>query len=240
MSSNDKRNEIRDLFHPIEHAYICDWLGRPRPAGSEKIDLMADYWEENGEEEEAQTVIYPQVGEAGWSTEMGDGCSNAVARLVLSNIQRRLPQWAAVQQDGELAFNREYGPVRRHNISLLPQYLFTINWADSGPGFSWPEAYYATYLPFYDVYVVTSSNDGPDAYGYADLAMGHFSPDEPITAGAHRIITETWRRHHKDYDHEEWAYLFGTGLVDEELAYAWREEIWERLDIPEDELLDEA
>ena len=32
-----------DLYHPVEHAYICDWLGRPRPAGTEEIDLEADY-----------------------------------------------------------------------------------------------------------------------------------------------------------------------------------------------------
>ena len=232
-----------DLYHPIEHAYICDWLGRPRPAGTEDINLEADYGNEQEDEDEDEAgpaVIYPRSGIYGWDSEIGDGVTNAVARLVLSNIQRRLPQWGYVDKEGNVLLNREYEKLRGGPISLMPRYLFTINWADSGPGFSWPEAYYATYMPFYEVYVVTSSNDGPDAYGYADLAMGHFSPEEPILASAHRIITENWQRQHKEYDHEEWAYLFGTGLVDEETAYAWREEVWGTDEIPEEELLDEA
>ena len=79
-----------------------------------------------------------------------------------------------------------------------------------------------------------------DAYRYGDLAMGHFSPLELILAGAHRIITETWQRQHKEYDHEEWAYLFGTGHVDEELAYVWREEVWGRAEVLDDGVLEEA
>ena len=201
-----------ELFHPIEHAYISDLLGLPRPAGTEEIELNADY---SKEADKHPTVIYPERGIHAWENEIDDACSNAVARLVLSNIQGRLPQWGTVNAQGEVVLARKRGAVRRQAVSLMPQYLFTINWGDSGPGFSWPEAYYATYVPFYDVYVVTLSQDSPDCYGYADLAMGHFAPAEPVIDGARRVITGQWRTQFGHDRELRWAYLFGTGLVDE-------------------------
>jgi hypothetical protein len=52
------------------------------------------------------------------------------------------------RSDGELVTNRRRH--RRHKEARLnfnPQLLFSINWATSGPGFEWPEAYYVTYVP---------------------------------------------------------------------------------------------
>jgi len=47
----------------------------------------------------------------------------------------------------------------RGKVELWPYYLLTINWADSGPGFSWPVAYNAIYVPGFDRTVVTASGD---------------------------------------------------------------------------------
>ena len=220
-----------DLFHPIEHAFICDWLGVQRPADAKNIDLYDE--RKDGQPEELD-IIRPIEGLEGWDGNLGDPSSNAVARLVLSNIQGRLPQWAAVYHDGKITLARKRGTVRQHPISLMPQYLFTINWADSGPGYSWPEAYYATYLPYYDIYVVTLSQDSPDAYGYTDLAIGYFKPVESILEGAHRLITENWSCQLGEYDQSRWAYLFGTGLVDEEIAQRWSDEVWGNDELDDD------
>ena len=63
------------------------------------------------------------------------------------------------------------------NDLLNPIHLFEINWADS-PGWTWPEAYYATFLPGYDVYAVTLSQGSGDSYDYFDLAIGCFRVDK--------------------------------------------------------------
>ncbi|MEJ1376501.1 MAG: hypothetical protein RPU32_00770, partial [Candidatus Sedimenticola sp. (ex Thyasira tokunagai)] len=178
-----------DLFHPVEHAFICDWLGVQRPVRAKEIDLYEE--RADGHDDEGN-FIRPRAGLGGWEYEGEDKCGNAVARLLLSNIQSRLPQWGTVKTDGEVLLARDHSAVRQNAISLMPQHLFTINWADSGPGCSWPEAYYATYLPLYNIYVVTLSQDSPDAYGYEDLAIGHFPLEELILDGAHRRC-QPWR-----------------------------------------------
>src|SRR5262245_8653036 len=72
----------------------------------------------------------------------------AVAQVLLHAVQGRLPQWAAVYPDGKVALNRRY---RRRApgqaLAFVAQALCEINWADSGPGFSWPEAYHLLYVP---------------------------------------------------------------------------------------------
>ena len=51
-------------------------------------------------------------------------------------------------------------------IEVVPQYLLTNNWADSGPGFSWPVAY-ETFL-----------------YGFSAAAIGAGEPDGLVVAVA--------------------------------------------------------
>jgi hypothetical protein len=111
-------------------------------------------------------------------------------------------------------------------MDLLPIFLFEINWADSGPGFSWPEAYYATWLPGFDRYLVTMSADSTDAHGYTDLAIGQFPADEDFNGGVKRAICDWWRRCTNDQPESAWAYLFGDGEIDEAEAYRWRKEVW--------------
>ena len=53
-------------------------------------------------------------------------------------------------------------------LNLEPELLFCVNWADSAPGISWPEAYYVTFIPGLDHYVVTASRDSRDLFGCTD------------------------------------------------------------------------
>jgi hypothetical protein len=156
----------------------------------------------------------------------------AVAFIVLETVEKRLPQWASVS-DGEVQFARDYRPkelIPMRRAAMLPQYLFTLNWADSGPGFSWPGAYYTTWVPSYERFVVTYSADCPDVFGYADIAIGQFEAKEGLKDGSHRIIVKDWKYQRNDCSQERWGYLFGTGLVGEGEgegeAAAWADEVW--------------
>jgi hypothetical protein len=115
--------------------------------------------------------------------------ANAVARLLLYSLQARLPQWASIHiSSAEINFARDLEEPIENRISLLPQYAFGINWADTAPGLSWPEQYYVTFVPYYERYVVTRSRESPDAYGYCDLPIDHFDMDTPLLEGLKTVI----------------------------------------------------
>ena len=223
------------IFHPIEHAFLSDWLGVERPACARSIDLSEDVrsYGYDFDEEEGEGVICLQQTCYG-NFELQGAISNAVARLALSDIQKRLPQWSVSYRNGEIRFARGYEPPRRQKLSLLPQFLMMINWADSGPGFSWPESYHVIYLPYYHVNIVTGSVDSPEMHGYTDRALGHFTPDVPLLEGSRKIIVEDWSMQ-AGWGQEKWAYLFSEGMVDGAMARTWAEEVWEE----EEECCDE-
>lgn len=202
---------MTNLYSPTERAILCDFFKQERPAYLKEIDV---YRECDG--------IY--VRRALYSEEYE--LSAAVARIALKNIQNQLPVWACVDKDGEFQVARSYEAHEGRGVELLPLYLFTINWADSGPGFSWPEAYHLVWLPEFDRYVVTASNDSPDCYGFEDIVIGQatFEPDRRKVAKD--IVTEWWSYQKRSNDSVEWECLFGNGFITEDEALAWREEVW--------------
>lgn len=153
--------------------------------------------------------------------------SNAVARVCLNPIQDRLPQWGAIDRDGDLILGRGVDARRRARVELVPQHLFTLNWADSGPGFSWREAYHAIFLPGFGRWVVTMSVDSTDVWGVTDLAIGAFGVGSDVVRSSGRIIVRYWREQ-QCFDETEggWAYLLDTGLVDSSVAWRWRRRVW--------------
>jgi hypothetical protein len=148
----------------------------------------------------------------------------AAANIVLHRVQRQLPQWAALR-DGDAVFGRD---ARRRRVSTKvkrPVHLFTINWADSAPGFSWPMAYYATEVPAYGHVVVTASADSPEMVGFCDVAVGHYAAGTDLLAQARKIIIAHWTKLH-DGGQSRWAYLFDEVLIDEQLADEWADDVW--------------
>jgi len=233
MTTNN--SDIRSVFHPHEHAFIADWIGVNPPEGTPELNTF----ELDDDSLEGVGLLSDTSGDVSEYT-----VSNAVARLVLGAIEHRLPQWAAFYEDGRILYARKYSehPTHQHRlIATIPQYLFTINWAESGPGYNWPEAYYVTWLPYYDVFVVTASQDSPDVHGYTDEAIGCFSKEKDLVEGSAEIIRDQWwQGQYDEYGQQEWAYLFGTGLIDEATAYEWASKVWkdteeEDTEIPEDE-----
>jgi hypothetical protein len=150
----------------------------------------------------------------------------AVAQILLHHIQGRLPQWASVR-GSKVTLNRK--AHRRHKDARLafnPHLICTVNWADSGPGFSWPESYHVTYLPGFDKFVVTASRDGPDAWGCADHAIGVAKGSLDQVDAAKEVVSEFWRMQLNSWDQPRWAYLFDEGLIDTNAADAWADEVW--------------
>ena len=154
----------------------------------------------------------------------------AVAQILLHHIQDTLPQWASGSGD-TLSLNRdEHKRHKEARLEFNPKLVCTINWADSGPGFSWPEAYHITYLPGFNKFVVTASRDGDDMWGCADHAIGVADGNlEPVEA-AKKAITAYWAGQVEDWDQNRWAYLFDEGLVDENTANAWADAVWTATD----------
>ena len=204
--------ELNDCYTDTERAFLSDYFGIRRPDHLNDLDIY----------EPVCKGVYVHRGE--YSSEYD--IPNAVARLCLARIQDCLPAWAGVNSDGEFVVARNYSRAEVAMVNFHPQHLFTINWADSGPGFSWPEAYYLVWLPVFERYVVTASQDSPDCYGFEDIAIGWQFFDEDRVGLAREIIQANWGAVHKPNNEDGWAYLFGTGLVSEDEANSWREEIW--------------
>ena len=212
-------SDNREFYHPVEQAILCDWLGHERPSEARDIDLEAR----------------PEEGaEAGGPVGLALSCNhdtneftltNAVARLVLEGIQQRLPTSAVCYGD-HVVLTREYAPKSPRKLDLLPRFLFQINWANSGPGISWPVAYYVTWLPLYDVFVITESADSPEARGYCDRALGWFERDIPVEEGVRRVIIADWRNQYDEYDQEHWENFWDEGLISSEDVWAWAAEVW--------------
>jgi len=206
-----------DLFTKEEHVVVAGWLGvEPCCEGAGLPPI-----------EEALGTL----GFAGQATERREEDA-AVASIVLERIQARLPQWATVRQlengEKEIVLARKIDDRRAsRSIEVIPRHLLTINWADSGPGFSWPVAYYLIWVPVYDVYVVTQCADSPDMYGYCDFAIGHFPiVDNPVVRAA-EVIKDDWTWSYHQGEQQRWAYLFDTGLIDAETADRLAGEVWE-------------
>jgi len=203
-----------DLFTPEEHRILSEWLNEKPRCTAEPLTIEVAL-ERLGFGEDLASPLYSDV-------------DAAVAFIVLEAVEKRLPQWASVDDEG-VHPARDYRPkelIPARRMAMIPQHLFTLNWADSGPGFSWPAAYYATWVPGYARFVVTDSADCPDAFGYTDIAIGNFAKEEGLVEGSRRVVVEDWRTRLAEYNQERWAYLFGEGVVGEAEAEAWADEAW--------------
>ena len=150
----------------------------------------------------------------------------AVAQILLHHVQGTLPQWASVSGGTVNLNRREYKRHKDARLAFNPQLVCTINWADSGPEFSWPELYHVTYLPGFDKFVITASRDGPDAWGCADHAIGVVDGNQSPVEAAKEAITEFWRMQVNEWEQCRWAYLFDEGLIDSKTANVWANKVW--------------
>jgi len=219
---------MNDLFSPTEHATFCDYFGITRPEAYLTLDI------EHPRERKGIAVEAPNDDEVVEGTPL----CNAVARMVLGVIQNRLPQCGIFDGEGELTLTRKRFERAFRDVVLLPQHLFTINWADSAPGISWPEVYHSTYIPGYDRYVVTAAFDGTDLYGVTELAIGFFDGARLPAEGSADVLKEWWR-FLRDNCQERWAYVWDEALISKKVAEEWADEVWSAgVENSEDEVLE--
>jgi hypothetical protein len=154
-----------------------------------------------------------------------------VGRALLDTVQKDLPWWGYTDAEDNLHAPRTVTGAKNRRIQLLPRHLLTINWADSGPGFSWPEAYYVVDVAQLDARIVTASRDSVDVSGYLDLAIGWCRPQRDLAWGTKKVITGWWRRT-GGAEPMAWQEVLGEGLISEERAHRWRLEVWGRRQHP--------
>jgi hypothetical protein len=150
--------------------------------------------------------------------------SDAVARICLNAIRGRLPNWSTVTDEGFVTARRRERK-RAAQVPLLPRFLFSIDWAMSAPGYSWPEVYHATFIPGFDRWIVTASLDGTDTWGVSDLALGSFRAREDFEQGCADAITFHWALQRRT-GQEAWQLFDEAGTISRKTAMAWRREIW--------------
>lgn len=193
-----------DLFTADEYIILCDWFRIDYPPSDRWIYDILDEWNIPSE------------------LDRFDPTDAAVAQIFLERVQGRLPQWVGPTGPARPAFDR-----RAHRkVEFWPQRLFTVNWADSAPGYSWPAEYRATYVPGFDRTVVTASVDCTEVFGVCDVAVGWFGPERSVLEGSHDIIVAHWSWQQGEWNQQRWVYLFDTGLVSAVKAKAWADEIW--------------
>jgi len=216
-----------NYYEAGEIAILRAYFGlKPRP---EDLSL-AELYEVPSDEAADADPDAPRVGPIRLrhveATEQVSELNEAVARICLAEVQDRLPQWWSSSEERGVVIGRaRFAAPERTFTPLHPERLLCINWADSGPGFSWPEDYYVTLLPGFGRYVLTASADSPDTYGVTDFALGWFRASEDRIAGSKRLLVRWWRETAR-HDGGPWAYLFNEGLIDVKEAYRMRKRVW--------------
>ena len=203
-----------DLFTQEEHRVLSYWFGVEAPASAAGLGL-ADALE--------------CIGIGSEDLELYEPAQAAVALILLERVSERLPNFGPLEEEEEAALirgerSRETIPSRK--VAMVPQHLFTVNWADSGPGFSWPGAYYAIWVPVYDRYVITYSADTAELWGYRDFALGHFRLNQGLKSGSRRVITQDWNVQSGRFQQGRWVYLFSEGLVHRKETESWADAVW--------------
>ena len=205
-------NELQELFSLTERAILFDYFKIPRPEYLKGIDIREQ----------------PNYGGLWINKDLdrtGYALDAVVAQIALSAIQERLPQCGVVSDDKVTLLRKPFTPPSPA-VVLFPQFLFTINWADSAPGISWPESYHITYIPGFERYVVTASQDSTDVWGVTELAIGDFSIDNVLTECAEGAITDWWSNQHINNCQEKWEYVWDEGIINTETANKWADSVW--------------
>ena len=208
-------------FFPREHAILAEYfdLQEKQPQQARAFD-PGEIIPEGNDYEEASEGIACRKSYGGRDYRAID---NAVARIALAPIRENLPTWGGLGKDG--AFHSR----QSENESVLPErvyrsdpvHVLSINWASSGPGFSWPLKYYISWIPYYERYVVTVSYDSPEVEGYLDLAIGDLSEGASVEKELKSVIVRHWNRDAMYL--QGWEGVIDLGIVKD--PWAWREEV---------------
>jgi hypothetical protein len=208
-------------FFPREHAILAEYfdLQEKQPQQARAFDPHEITSEENNYEEAVEGIACRKS----YGGRDYRAIDNAVARIALAPVRKNLPTWGGLGKDG--AFHSR----QSENESILPErgyrsdpvHVLSINWASSGPSYSWPLKYYISWIPYYERYVVTVSYDSPEVEGYLDLAIGDLSEGASVEKELKSVIVRHWDRDSMYL--QGWEGVIDPGIVKD--PWAWREEV---------------
>jgi hypothetical protein len=208
-------------FFPREHAILAEYfdLQEKQPQQARAFDPHEITSEENNYDEAVEGIACRKS----YGGRDYRAIDNAVARIALAPVRKNLPTWGGLGKDG--AFHSR----QSENESTLPErgyrsdpvHVLSINWASSGPSYSWPLKYYISWIPYYERYVVTVSYDSPEVEGYLDLAIGHLSEGASVEKELKSVIVRHWDRDSMYL--QGWEGVIDPGIVKD--PWTWREEV---------------
>ena len=208
-------------FFPREHAILAEYFDLQEKLPEEaRAYHPKEIIEKDSEYDEATEGIGCRKSYGGRDC---NAIENAVARISLAPVRENLPTWGGYGEGGV------FHTRQSENESVLPErgyrsdpvHVLSINWASSGPGFSWPLKYYISWIPYYERYVVTVSYDTPEVEGYLDLAIGHLPEGASVEKELKSVIVSHW-----EWDAmylQGWEGVIDSGIVED--PWAWREEV---------------
>ena len=131
------QDSVVEHFFPKEHAILAEYFGQVEklPEEAKPLDPYEIFSFDSGYDEARNGIVCRP------STETEDkqkALANAVARIALAPIRSKLPRWASVS-NSEVYHTRQRDiesklPIR--GFRSQPVLALTLNWADSGPGYS--------------------------------------------------------------------------------------------------------
>jgi hypothetical protein len=213
---------MRPVFFPTEAAIVRIALGFEPTSQDRGFDLWS------ADIPEGAVRLLPDESD---NRDLQAAAGNALARMVFSGFEDQLPEFVW-SRDGVIFTSRPERGRKRFD----PQRLFQINWATSGPGFTWPEVYYLCWLPVLERWVVVSARDSPDVDGYCDRLVGHFSGCEELAVETGHVIEQYWLCLQADQQARFEEVTEFSPLVD---AHAIADRVWEDCEDEEDQDADE-
>jgi len=212
---------VKRVFTPKQMVVLYTWFHLPAPKVTQTKDgykskvSSSDVEEEMGIEERGSTSVT--------TTDV------AVARILLSPVAKRLPQWASVDIDKHEVYlerDNSWTDVRvvKPIVALISRRILTVDWSQTPVG-AGPEEYRATWVPGFDKVVITGSTDSEELYGHTDFALGYCEPGETLVTDIGKILKDWWLEQRQEWDQAPWS-LIDAGIIDECTANRLRDEAW--------------
>lgn len=163
-----------------------------------------------------QAMVRPRG--PGYARSRDDDLDAAVGQFLLGGIQKRLLNWTGVA--------RELTPRVPREVEPFPVHLLTINWASSGPGYDWPEAYFASHVVEIEMVVVIASRDSAEMWGYTDHAIGWLPIGGTPGEGTAEVIGGWWKSVRGKINQPPWDSVWNSGAISDGEASELRSRIW--------------
>jgi hypothetical protein len=147
--------------------------------------------------------------------------SNKVAEIALASVQNRIAQCLSLNSHDRSAIDRKIleCQVPMRNKLLFPIHLCDIGRYDAHHNSICQESYFATFLPGYNIYVVTVSLPSSALYEHCDLAIDYFqNVDDAAQIASHaRLVLKAWWKHQQmESQVTGWQELLKSGLIHED------------------------